>query len=87
MKLPHPLALPQLAVQFTPRLFVSPVTVAASVACVPAVSAPGGAEDIETTIGAVAEIVAVADADIPGFVVDVAVIVTVPPGGITEGLA
>jgi hypothetical protein len=30
---------------------------------------------------------AVADADIAGFVVDVAVMVTVPPGGTAEGLA
>ena len=87
MKLPHPPVPPQLAVQFTPRLFGSAATVAASVACVPAVNAAGGAEDIVTTIGAVVRTVAVADADIAGFVVDVAVMVTVPPGGTVEGPA
>jgi len=86
LKLPHPPVPPQLAVQFRPTLFGSEGTVAASVACVPAVNAAGGAEDIVTTIGAVATIVAVADADIAGFVVDAAVMVTGPPGGAEEGL-
>ena len=84
MKLPHPPVPPQLAVQFTPRLFGSEATVAASVACVPAVNAAGGAEDIVTTIGAVVRIVAVADADTAEFVVDFAVMVTVPPEGMAE---
>ena len=87
MKLPHPLVPPQLTVQFTPRLFGSAVTVAASVTCVPAVSAAGGAEDIEITIGALVTIVAVTEADIAGFVVDFAVMMTVPPGGMAEGPA
>ena len=84
MKLPHPPVPPQLAVQFTPRLFGSEATVAANVACVPAVNAAGGAEDIVTTIGAVVRIVAVADADTAEFVVDFAVMVTVPPEGMAE---
>jgi hypothetical protein len=65
-------------------LFGSEATVAASVACVPAVNAAGGAEDIVTTIGAVVRIVAVADADTAEFVVDFAVMVTVPPEGMAE---
>lgn len=87
MKLPHPLVPPQLAVQFTPRLFVSEATVVASVAWDPTVNEAGGAEDIVTTIGVVVITVAVADADIAGFVVDAAVMVTVPPGGAAEGPA
>jgi hypothetical protein len=68
-------------------LFGSEVpVVAASVTCVPAVSAAGGAEDIVTTIGAAVTIAAVADADTAGFVVDAAVRVTVPLGGAAEGL-
>lgn len=87
LKLPHPLVPPQLAVQFIPTLFGSEGTVAASVACAPVTSAAGGAEVIVTTIGVVVvEIVAVADADTAGFVVDAAVIVTVPLGGTDEGL-
>jgi hypothetical protein len=86
LKLPHAPALPQLAVQFTPRLPVSFVTFAASVTWDPAVTVAGGAVDIATRIGAVVTIVAVADADIAGFVVDFAVMLTVPPGGTVEGL-
>ena len=86
MKLPHPPVPPQLAVQFTPRLFGSEAAAAASVAWVPSVNAAGGAEDIVTTIGAVVRTVAVADADTAEFVVDFAVMVTVPPGGMAEGL-
>ena len=86
LKLPHPTFPPQLAVQSTPRLFGSEATVAASVAGAPAVSVAGGAEDIVTTVGVVVRMVAVADADTAGFVVDFAVMVTVPPEGMEEGL-
>jgi len=59
--------------------------VALSVACVPVVSDGGGAEEMVTTVGAAVTILAVADAETPVFVVDVAVMVTVPPGGAAEG--
>jgi len=87
LKLPHAPALPQVALQFTPRLLVSLATVAASVAWVPTMSVAGSDDALEivTTTGAVARIVAVAVADAVGSVVDVAVIVTVPPGGIEAG--
>ncbi len=42
--------------------------------------------DIATRIGAVVTTVAIVDADIAAFVVDLAVMVTVPPGGTVEGL-
>lgn len=85
MKLPHAPALPQLAVQLTPRLAVSPVVVATSVACVPAVCDGAGGEVIVTTMGAEVTMLAVADVETAGFAVEFAVIDTVPPGGAEEG--
>jgi hypothetical protein len=87
LKLPHAPALPQVAVQSTPRLFGSPATFAASVVCDASVNAAPGAVDIVTIIGAVVTMVAVAEADTVGFVVDFAVMVTCPPGGTVEGPA
>jgi hypothetical protein len=66
-------------------LFVSPVTVAVTIACDPVVIIGGGAVDAVTTIGAVVTIVAVDVADTAGLVVDLAVTVTVPAGGTLEG--
>jgi hypothetical protein len=63
------------------------VTFAASVVWDPVVSVAGGAVDIATRIGAVVTMFAVEDADIALFVVDDAVMVTVPPGGTVEGPA
>ena len=87
LKLPHAPALPQVAVQSTPSpgLFGSPVTVAANVAGDFTSNVAGGAVDIVTIIGAVVTMVAVADADIAGLVVDFAVMVTGPFGGTVEG--
>ena len=87
MKLPHAPALPQLAAQLMPRLPVSLLAVAASVACAPVISDGAGGEEMVTTMGADVTILAVADAETAGFVVDFAVTVTVPPGGITAGAA
>ena len=85
LKLPHAPALPQVAVQSTPKLFMSPVTFAASIDEDEVASVAGGAADIVTIIGAVVTTVAVANADTAGFVIEVAVTVTVLPGGIVEG--
>jgi hypothetical protein len=85
LKLPHAPALPQLAVQFTPRLLGSPVTVAARVACDPAVMVAEGGVEIVITIGAVVMMLAVEIAETAGLVVDAAVMVTLPPGGTAEG--
>jgi hypothetical protein len=85
LKLPHPVTPPHVAVQFTPRLPVLGATVAASTAVDPVPNAAGGTVDIVTTIGAIAITVATADADTVGSVVDLAVIVTVPPDGIAVG--
>ena len=85
LKLPHAPALPQLAVQFTPRPLVSPATVAARVICDPAVIVAGGGVEIVIIIGAVVMILAVEVAETAGLVVDAAVMVTVPPGGTAEG--
>lgn len=87
MKLPHAPALPQLAVQLTPRLPVSPLVVAASVVCVPAASDSGGGEEMVTTMGAAVTMSAVADAETAGFAVDFAMMDTAPPGGTEEGAA
>jgi hypothetical protein len=84
LKLPHAPPL-QLAVQLTPRLAVSPVVVAASVACAPTVCDGAGGEERVTTIGAVVTILAVADTETAGFVVELAVMDTVPPGGTVAG--
>jgi hypothetical protein len=45
----------------------------------------GGAAEMLTTMGVAVMMFAVADAETVGFVVDVAVIVTVPPAGTAEG--
>lgn len=85
LKLPHVPALPQFAVQSTPRLAESPVTLADRVACEPAIRVAGGTEDIDTVIGADVTIFAVAVAETAEFVVDFAVIVTLPLGGGVDG--
>ena len=87
LKLPHSPTLPQLAVQLTPRCPVSPVVVAASVVCVPVGSDSAGGEEMVTTMGAAITMLAVAEEETAGFAVDFAVMVTVPPGGTTEGAA
>jgi hypothetical protein len=84
LKLPQGVP-PQVAVQSTPRLLVSLETLAAIVAWEPATSVAGGAEDMVTMMGVTAMMDAVADAETAGFVVDLAVMVTVltddVPGG------
>ena len=85
LKLPQAPTLPQLAVQFTPRPFGSPVTVAANGICAPAVTVAGGAIDVLTTIGTEVTILAVAVDETAGLLVDRAVMVTVPPAGTAEG--
>jgi hypothetical protein len=87
LKLPQAPVLPQLAVQSTPRLFVSPATFAASVAWDTVVNVVGGAVEVVTTIGVVEVTYAVTRAVIAGFVVEAAVMVTAPPlEGAVEGL-
>ncbi len=83
--MPHAPALPQVAVQFTPRFFVSFVTLAAITAVAPTVSVAAGEVDIATIIGAVVTMVAVMVAKTAGFVTDFAVMVTVPPVGMVVG--
>ena len=86
LKLPHAPGLPQVAVQFTPFLFVTGVTVAASGADAPPLSVAGSddVDDIVTVTGAAVTTVAVPVADFVGSVVDVAVTVIVPPTGTVE---
>lgn len=86
MKLPQAPALPQVALQSTPRLPAVGVTVAASVACDPVINVVGndGAARLTTT-GVVVMMVAIADVDFVGSVVEVAVMVTVPPEGTVAG--
>lgn len=86
LKLPQAPALPQLAVQSTPRLFWSLATFAARVAWDPVVNVVGGAVEVVTTIGVVEVTYAVTGAVIAWFVVDAAVMVTVPLEGAVEGL-
>ena len=82
--------LPQLPcglhVQFTPYDgFPSLLTVALIVAIEPAARVIGSDEIMAIVMGAVTVIAAVDDADSLDSVVDIAVIVTVPPLGIAEG--
>jgi hypothetical protein len=85
LKLPQAPALPQVAVQSTPRLLGSLATFAASVVCDVTDAVAEGAVGMVTMIGAVVTMVAVAVADIVGLVTEVAVMVTVPFGGIVVG--
>ena len=85
MNAPHAPALPQVAVQSTPRVFASDATVAVRVAGDPGAREAGGPEDIVTTIGVAVTIFAMACAESTGLVVDLAVIVTVPLGGAFDG--
>jgi hypothetical protein len=79
-------ALPHEAVQFTPFLSVTGVTVAASAAVVPVFNIAGSddEEDIVTVTGAAVTTVAAADDDFVGSAVDDAVMVIVPPIGTVE---
>jgi hypothetical protein len=88
LKLPHAPELPQVAVQFTPLLSLTGVTVAARTAVEPVFSFAGSAdaEDIVMVIGAAVTTVTVADAVFVGSVVDDAVMVMVPPTGRVEVL-
>jgi hypothetical protein len=61
------------------------VTVAARVACDPAVMVVGGGVEIVITIGTVVMMLAVEIPETAGLVVDAAVMVTGPPGGTAEG--
>ena len=77
---------PQVAVQFTAGLPVFGATVAVSLTCEPTINVAGSTEEIVTIVGAVVSTVAIAVADFVGSAVDVAVIVTMPPGGTAAGL-
>ena len=82
LKVPHAPALPQFAVQFTPS--VPGEADAASVTLAPVFNFAGGAVDIATPTGEFVTTVALAEDDLVGSVVDLAVIAIVPPKGTVE---
>jgi hypothetical protein len=86
LKTPHApaTALPQVAVQSTPALLESPVTVALNVAPLPTLNVAGACV-ILTVITGEAVTVAAAEALVMPSFADVAVIVTGPPEGIEDG--
>jgi hypothetical protein len=71
--------LPHVATQSIPALLGSEAAVATSVAWAPVCSIEGSAEESVTEIGSVPTIVAVAVADLDLSLVDVALMVIVPP--------
>ncbi len=78
---PHPPAVPHIKVQSTPALLLSFVTVASSRPVAPtATDSVAG-----TTATVMGEIAMVAVADLVGSVMEVAVMVTVPPTGDAPG--
>jgi hypothetical protein len=82
LKVPHAPVVPQVAVQFTPSL--PEEAVAASVAEAPVFNVFGGAGESAMEIAAFVTTVAVALATLLGSVVDLAVMVIVPPTATVE---
>jgi len=85
LKLPQSLA-SHVAVQFTPTLPVLGLAVAVSVACEPVFRVAGGVLEMVMAIGCAVTTFTVAKADLAGSLVDVAVIVTVPPTSMDDVL-
>jgi hypothetical protein len=86
LKEPHApaVALPHVAIQSTPALVESPVTVALMVVPLPVANDVAGCEIVTEITGEVVTVAAVEALVEPSFA-DVAVILTVPPAGTKDG--